>query len=243
MSAFLPSIQPAHVVSLEKVEDSKIVRKYRNDPYRACFAPLRPEPLPQPIQPRADDDMPAPTATGREHRLRTVLRHAAKPAVVEAAAAAPSAHPAVPPRSQHVVVKFKRSQVTFVNTNHLELANGTIVVVEGDRGEHMGTVARCNARRPRGNVSQVLRVATGIDMAHLERVRHDEQVALDTCRNHCSRLGLDDVMEIADVEFQMDYQKLTIFFRAKNPDQFVDFRQLQRVLFQHFRCRIWIVDC
>jgi len=107
----------------------------------------------------------------------------------------------------------------------------------------MGTVARCNARLPRGNVSSIVRVATGIDMAHLERVRQDELVALETCRAHTSRLALDEVMEIVDVEFQMDYQKLTIFFRALHADQFVDFRQLQRVLFQHFRCRIWIVDC
>ncbi|KAJ2361086.1 hypothetical protein H4S02_011773, partial [Coemansia sp. RSA 2611] len=44
-------------------------------------------------------------------------------------------------------------------------------------------------------------------------------------------------MHIADAEFQFDRRKLTFYFTA---DRRVDFRELVRELFKHFKTRIWM---
>jgi cell fate regulator YaaT (PSP1 superfamily) len=46
-------------------------------------------------------------------------------------------------------------------------------------------------------------------------------------------------IRVNDTEFQMDGNKLTVFFSSR---VFVDFRKLQRSLFREFRCRIWLVN-
>ena len=141
---------------------------------------------------------------------------------------------------QYVLVRFRRNQYTYGFDGSLK--KDDTVVVSGDRGEHMGVVIDEAARKPKGYVGPVLRVATEDDLAHLSVVRRDEEAALETCRQFVQNLRMGEQMFIADVEWQTDYQKLTVFFEPVDKEQFVDFRRLQRALFTHFRCRIWLID-
>lgn len=141
---------------------------------------------------------------------------------------------------QYVLVRFRRNQYTYGFDGSLKKDDN--VVVSGDRGEHMGVVIDEVARKPKGYVGPVLRVATEDDLNHLSVVRREEAAALETCRQFVQNLCMHDSMSIADVEWQTDYQKLTVFFEPVDKEQFVDFRRLQRALFTHFRCRIWLID-
>jgi len=145
-----------------------------------------------------------------------------------------------PTYAQYVLVRFKRSQYTYGHDGSLR--EGDVVVVEGDRGPHMGVVIDAHARRPKGFVAPIVRRATDEDISHLNEVRRQECMALAVCRDIARSLGLDRQMTLMDVEFQTDFGKLTVFFEPVDPGQFVDFRKLQRALFQNFRCRIWLVD-
>jgi hypothetical protein len=245
-------------------------RRYRNDPYRArvmltsidgepvmppappapaytYVTPMPPAPVytyvtpmpPAPIVAPTPPDTAPPNKRGNLARLPPMSGGDVGPA--DAAVQRRKA-PHAPSFTHYATVQFKRSVGTYGYDAALQLAGGDLVVVDGDRGEHMGIVAGVTTRRQRANASLIVRKATAVDHAHIDRVRHDEAQALGVCRAYVEQVGLLDVMQIVDVEFQMDYNKLTIFFLPVHEQQFVDFRKLQRVLFQHFRCRIWLVD-
>jgi len=115
---------------------------------------------------------------------------------------------------------------------------GDTVVVEGDRGENIGTVQEITQVKPSFEVSnKVLRHATDKDLASLQSQRERENTALQVTQTMASSLGLHATVE--DVEYQFDMNKLTIYVRRSAKNAFVDFRKLQRGLFREFRCRIW----
>ncbi|KAJ2304996.1 hypothetical protein IWW52_004972 [Coemansia sp. RSA 2704] len=63
----------------------------------------------------------------------------------------------------------------------------------------------------------------------------DEQNALSMCQTKVQQRKLS--MCVVDAEFQFDRRKLTFYFTA---DRRVDFRELVRDLFKHFKTRIWM---
>ncbi|KAJ1946523.1 hypothetical protein FBU59_002006 [Linderina macrospora] len=63
----------------------------------------------------------------------------------------------------------------------------------------------------------------------------DEQKALAMCQSKVLLRRLS--MRVVDAEFQFDRRKLTFYFTA---DRRVDFRELVRELFKHFKTRIWM---
>ncbi|KAJ2203315.1 hypothetical protein IW143_005837 [Coemansia sp. RSA 520] len=63
----------------------------------------------------------------------------------------------------------------------------------------------------------------------------DEQSALSMCQAKVQQRKLS--MCVVDAEFQFDRRKLTFYFTA---DRRVDFRELVRDLFKHFKTRIWM---
>jgi hypothetical protein len=222
--------------------------------------------------PPSEPQMDKPAAPRRPHSLRGLpLPTLPAPASgmakgrVDRRPRAPStepvSRPAGPPTEPHAVesspnptlrgpskialIQFKRTMMSALYdlSAFPDLSVGESVVVEGDRGEHIATVARVGVRKSKSTPTVLIRYATEQDLQQHRLVREDEAIALDTCRSHAQRLGLDPIMSVVDVEFQLDFQKLTVFFRPKDPSHFVDFRGLQRALYQHFRCRIWIVDC
>ncbi|CUG46586.1 Hypothetical protein, putative [Bodo saltans] len=163
---------------------------------------------------------------------------AAAKSVAAALTAAPVAVLAAPKPAgpRFAVVSFKHESATFLAP--FKISAGDIVVVEGDRGENIGTVAEIQKDAPLFAVgAKVLRRATEKDLAALKAQREREAAATLSTRAVAESLGLHGRVE--DAEYQFDLNKLTIFVSRPTKTTFVDFRKLQRTLFREFRCRIW----
>jgi len=245
---------------------------YRVD-VRVPFIPARPSDFSAPPAPQTDSNsavsalLPVRTLRGSRHTLPALpptdsRKRAAKQAQHQqqqqqlAQVPPPMATPltsndadigidAPQPDRKVALIKYKRTHLSasYDPTVVSGLSVGSIVIVQGDRGEHIATVVSAHLAKPKSIPTNIIRLATGDDLLQFQRVQDEETVALEACRAHATRLGLDSLMRIEDVEFQLDFQKLTIFFQSLRDGVFVDFRNLQRALYQHFRCRIWIVDC
>lgn len=145
-----------------------------------------------------------------------------------------------------VNVRFKFAEdVFFVPlSERYSLSVGDLVVVEGDRGENVGTViadvtSLYAGRSIDGQVlPSLLRRALNKDRKNHFAARRKEGYALATAQNSVSEYNLQ--MVVLDCEFQTDLQKLTIYYRPLVLGVLVDFRQLQRAMFKHFRCRVWL---
>ncbi|KAJ2842804.1 hypothetical protein IWW36_005775 [Coemansia brasiliensis] len=85
-------------------------------------------------------------------------------------------------------------------------------------------------------VKRIFRVADQCEVADLLNNKVvDEQNALNMCQSKVQQRKLS--MRVVDAEFQFDRRKLTFYFTA---DRRVDFRELVRDLFKHFKTRIWM---
>jgi len=124
------------------------------------------------------------------------------------------------------------------------LLPGAAVVVEADRGEDLGTLAALGAIAERtcsssGGCStpvpdlRILRAASEDEMATMEALRRDEDRIRVEARHKVETHGLK--MKVTEAEWQLDRNKLTIFFTAERR---VDFRELVRDLARTFRSRI-----
>jgi hypothetical protein len=131
-----------------------------------------------------------------------------------------------------VVVEFKRGEDIYLS--HLDHHIGDMIVVEGDRGHDMGCVLEVLPLKG-PSVARVVAYATQKDKDTLASLRKEEAAAVRLCQQRVKEHNLK--MKIEDVEFQVDGQKLTIYYSSNCS---VDFRQLQRTLFRDFRCRVWL---
>ncbi|KAG5492916.1 hypothetical protein JKF63_01496 [Porcisia hertigi] len=138
------------------------------------------------------------------------------------------------PAHTTVWVAFKYGRKPFLAT--FQVCAGEMVVVEGDRGVDLGIVDDACPTPLTGNVMLVLRRATAEDARqhHSRRVR--EQGALQTMRSLASQVLCPAHVE--DAMFQLDGKKITVII-SRSTRSFVDFRRLQRALFDVYRCRIW----
>ncbi|KAJ1820537.1 hypothetical protein LPJ75_000921 [Coemansia sp. RSA 2598] len=85
-------------------------------------------------------------------------------------------------------------------------------------------------------VKRIFRVADQREVADLMSNKvFDEQKALSMCQSKVQQRKLS--MCVVDAEFQFDRRKLTFYFTAGRR---VDFRELVRELFKHFKTRIWM---
>ncbi len=111
------------------------------------------------------------------------------------------------------------------------------VLVETSRGEEMGQVVapprEITSEEIVGELKPILRKATVLDLLEAERLRKDEDNAVETCQDEADKLDLD--MKVVGAEYSYDGSRLTFFFTA---DDRVDFRQLVRNLARIFRTRI-----
>jgi cell fate regulator YaaT (PSP1 superfamily) len=140
------------------------------------------------------------------------------------------------PPVRYAVVYFKHDSLTFLAP--FRVAVGDTVVVEGDRGENIGTIGEITKDPPAFDVTdKIIRRATDDDLNALAVQRQREAAVVRTTRAMAQSLGLRATIE--DAEYQFDGNKLTIYVRRVSKNTFVDFRKLQRGLFREFRCRIW----
>jgi cell fate regulator YaaT (PSP1 superfamily) len=134
-------------------------------------------------------------------------------------------------------VRFKHETVLYASAG-LRVSVGEYVVVEGDRGENVGMVEQLLFDQPSFPVPcSILRVASADEALGVTALRLQERELTQFVQTRADSLSIP--MRIVDVECQFDRQKITIYFEA---DGVVDFRALQRTLYRHFGCRIWLVN-
>ncbi|KAK7200930.1 PSP1 C-terminal conserved region containing protein [Novymonas esmeraldas] len=142
----------------------------------------------------------------------------------------PQFHPAQTP----VWVAFKYGRKPFLTSFPVSI--GEMVIVEGDRGIDLGLVDDACTAPMSGAMTPILRRATSEDTAqHLNRTTKERE-ALQTMRSLAAQVHCPAHVE--DAMFQLDSKKITVII-SRTSRSFVDFRRLQRALFDVFRCRIW----
>ena len=113
---------------------------------------------------------------------------------------------------------------------------GNSVIVQADRGEHIGRVHRKgpNSLFPNAKeVKSILRLATYTDIQIMVDNRHKECEAFQVCQE---KIAVHDLkMKLVDVEYQFDGNKVCFYFTA---DKRIDFRALVKDLAAEYRTRI-----
>jgi cell fate regulator YaaT (PSP1 superfamily) len=113
-------------------------------------------------------------------------------------------------------------------------ARGERVVVEGDGGVALGTVALPSSRRlVQGSLRRALRRADASDLRQVERNEEREREALRVARERAHARRLD--VQIARAELTGSGGKVTLYFAS---EQRIDFRELLRELSQELRMRV-----
>jgi cell fate regulator YaaT (PSP1 superfamily) len=145
--------------------------------------------------------------------------------------------------SELVEIAFKnKRKVLYQNNNLLPLLIYQYVVVEVESGIDIGTVTafgKCAYAKLKLNykdkepVFSIIRHAKYDDMEKHKNNIDDVINVLEKTREYISKYELD--MKVTDAEWQLDNQRLTIFFTAP---QRIDFRLLVKDLARIFRTRI-----
>jgi cell fate regulator YaaT (PSP1 superfamily) len=140
-----------------------------------------------------------------------------------------------------VIFKVKRKKI-YKNPNNLSFYNYEYVIVEVDNGFDIATVISIgneakekwekNYKKEELQYS-VVRFATDKDMEIFEKNRNEEPLVVETTRELSKKHKLD--IKITDAEWQLDRQRLTIYFSAP---QRVDFRELVKDLAKIYKTRI-----
>ncbi len=142
-----------------------------------------------------------------------------------------------------VEIEFKgRRKGLYENPQEFPLNSHDLVVVQADRGEDIGRVSltgqeaedqlKTEAVEPE-DLPGVLRRASAEDQTRDLENREMEREARGFFLQQVRELGLG--MKLVEIEYQLDRKKLTFYFTA---DGRVDFRELVKILAQHFRTRI-----
>ena len=200
--------------------------RYRNDPYRASVLP----PL-SAVPPHTQTFTPqAETQQATLPRMNFASRKKGDVARAVEFSAFAFEH-------NFAFVRFKHESVCF-RSSGISITVGDYVVVEGDRGENVGMVEQLFHEEPSFHVPcRIIRVATAEEAIAVTGLRLQEREMTRFVQSTADALSLR--MSIVDVECQTDRQKITIYFES---DGVVDFRRLQRNLYRHFGCRIWLVN-
>src|SRR6056297_343165 len=144
-----------------------------------------------------------------------------------------------------VEIRFKNTRKEyFQNVNNLRLKEGDIVAVEASPGHDIGIVSLTGAlvlrKLKRDNVSledtefkKIYRKAKDTDIEKWRQAVALEQKTMIKAREIARNLNLN--MKIGDVEYQGDKTKAIFYYIA---DERVDFRELIKVLAEHFKIRI-----
>lgn len=144
-----------------------------------------------------------------------------------------------------VEVQFKNTRKGyFINSNHIQIEKGDVVVVESNPGHDVGVVTlmgrlvldqikKSKINMDRYEVRRVYRKARQTDMEKYEESKAKEQATMIRARQIAKDMELS--MKIGDVEYQGDGSKAIFYYIA---DERVDFRQLIKVFAQEFSVRV-----
>lgn len=242
----LPSIMDVAALAVCAFSPSKTCRvrvsstRYRNDPYKARVMQPRTPVVAAPVAAAClpvNVCVPVVTpAVFAPLTVQAVVPATPAPAAEVAPARAAPATVSAAPKQHFALVGFKHEAMMYQAP--FRVSAGDVVIVEADRGEHIGVVQEVTTVAPKYNVPcRVLRRATHAELVAFEATKAKEATTTKAIQKLSESLGLG--IKIVDTEFQMDSNKLTVFFSSKI---FVDFRKLQRSLFRDYRCRIWLVN-
>jgi len=137
-----------------------------------------------------------------------------------------------------VGIRFKSvGKIYYFAPCGMLLHKGDRVIVETVRGQEIGTVIVENQMTEQKEkftpLSPVIRVATEEDIETDKQNREKEKSAFDICEEKIKKHGLE--MELVDVEYTFDNNKIIFFFVAEGR---VDFRELVKDLASVFKTRI-----
>ncbi|MBE6895858.1 MAG: stage 0 sporulation protein [Ruminococcaceae bacterium] len=137
-----------------------------------------------------------------------------------------------------VGIRFKSvGKIYYFDPCGMLLKKDDRVIVETVRGQEIGTVVVENQMTEQKEkftpLSPVIRVATPEDIETDKQNREKEKSAFATCEEKIKKHGLE--MELVDVEYTFDNNKIIFFFVA---DGRVDFRELVKDLASVFKTRI-----
>ncbi len=139
-----------------------------------------------------------------------------------------------------VEIKFKRDEKRYYeNTNDIELRKGLYVIVEAEKGADMGRVGNFLIEKEKLNlpdnyaIKKIIRAASEDDIEKMNRIHEKEEDARDKFLNALKDQPFE--MNLVDIEYQFDGNKLTFYFIAETR---VDFRDFLQVLARIFRTRI-----
>ncbi|MFA6472921.1 MAG: regulatory iron-sulfur-containing complex subunit RicT [Candidatus Latescibacterota bacterium] len=134
-------------------------------------------------------------------------------------------------------VEFKGSRKDyFLRPDSIVLKPSDFVIVQADRGEHIGRFNRSGLKSFFPQVKElknILRLASYTDIEIMMDNRTKEEEAFDVCQKKI--LEHDLKMKLVDVEYQFDGNKICFFFTA---DKRIDFRALVKDLAAEYRTRI-----
>jgi cell fate regulator YaaT (PSP1 superfamily) len=147
--------------------------------------------------------------------------------------------------AQIIEVGFKGNRKEYFMTDGHAVQLNAYVIVEADRGEDIGRVTATGAiaeRKCNGCSTgcaapvperRVLRTASPAEIRQAQELRVDEDRVRKLTRERVAALELK--MKVTEAEWQLDRNKLIIYFTAERR---VDFRELVRALARTFRSRI-----
>ncbi len=124
----------------------------------------------------------------------------------------------------------------FLCTDHVPVKPLDFLIVQADRGEHIGRFIRFTDKEKMENtkdMKSVLRRATYTDIQIMMDNKHKEDESFMVCKGKIEKHGLK--MKLVDVEYQFDGNKICFYFTA---DKRIDFRELVKDLAAEYRTRI-----
>jgi cell fate regulator YaaT (PSP1 superfamily) len=137
-----------------------------------------------------------------------------------------------------VGVRYKPAgRIYYFDPGDSELSVGESVVVETSRGNELGQVVIAPTQIADDEITQplkpVVRKADEEDMEQIRQLRDKEPQVLSESTEVVEKLGLP--MKLISAEYNMDGNRLTIYFSAESR---VDFRELVRELSNRLQLRV-----
>jgi len=125
----------------------------------------------------------------------------------------------------------------FDPTGFEDLKPGEYVVVETTRGQEVGRVVIPPREVPEEEIGKplkgIIRRATAWDLTRMDFYKHQEDEALQKCREVAKQLDLP--IKVVKAEYNFDGSRLTVYFTSENK---LDFKKFTQKLSQALKTRI-----
>lgn len=133
-----------------------------------------------------------------------------------------------------VGIRFKKTgKLSFYISDNDNIKLSDSVVVDTDKGEEIGVVAKVLELEEKEELEKVKRIATEKDFENQKNMDEKAKEALKFCKEEAKKLELD--MKVLSAEYTLDGTKLTIYFVSEDR---VDFRELVKIIAAKYRARI-----